>query len=66
MATQKSERPFNPNREWMIFQLLSYSRIAARKHGISIPAVDDLDSLSDEELADKIKLLQELAHLPPG
>jgi len=67
MATERQNHTIvrTPEREWLEFQFSTYSRIAMRKHGISIPVVE-LTAITDESLIDRVKLLQELAHLPPG
>jgi len=52
-------------RNWAEFAYRGYARIVARKHGI--PAPDDvITDLSDEELDQRLALLRDLAHLPPG
>jgi hypothetical protein len=53
------------SRIWQEFAYHSYARIVARKHGIVVPDVD-LSILSDEELERRVRLVSELAHLPPA
>jgi len=56
--------PQPPTREFTEFEYTAFALIVVRKHKISVPAVD-VQSLSDEELARRVDLLRELAHLPP-
>jgi len=71
MATQKARLETKTldasleTRFWNIFAYHSFSRIVARKHGISVPAID-LDSLSNEEIETRLQVMRDLAHLPPG
>lgn len=60
--------PFSPEeaRKWSIFACRSFAHIVARKHNIIVPSLDTLEILSDEELERRMRLLSELAHLPPG
>ena len=52
-------------REWNEFAYVAFARIVARKHNIPVPEVD-LANLSDEELERRLRLVSELAHLPPA
>jgi regulation of enolase protein 1 (concanavalin A-like superfamily) len=52
-------------KDWMIFAYHSFARIVVRKHGLVPPDIV-LESLSDEELEQRFRLMQEMAHLPPG
>lgn len=68
MPTRSSEQlddTARVNRLWNLFALRSYARIVAVKHGLSVP-IDDLDSLSDEEISSRLSLVRDMAHLPPG
>jgi hypothetical protein len=47
-----------------MFAIKAFAAIVARKHNIPVP-LEDLDALSDEELAARLRTIQELAHLPP-
>jgi hypothetical protein len=53
------------SRSWNEFAYLSFARIVARKHDMVLPDVD-FSTLSDEELTRRVRLLSELAHLPPA
>lgn len=53
------------SREWNIFAYHSFARIVARKHGL-VPPELDFSSLSDEEVEVRLRMVQELAHLPPA
>jgi hypothetical protein len=53
------------SRQWMEFALIGYARICARKHGLAPPTAG-LDHLSDEEIEQRLALVRDLAHLPPG
>lgn len=63
-VTRTSEGLTDPT-DWYLFTFEAYSRIIARKHGITVPAVD-LFALSSSEREERVRLLQELAHLPPA
>jgi hypothetical protein len=64
-TTKREELILGENREWTIFAFHGMARIVARKHGIVVPEMD-LESLSDEELERRYRLIAELAHLPPA
>lgn len=68
MATRDNRDADQPTvgntREWNEFAYHAFARICARKHN-SVPPVTDLQSLSDGELERRVRLLSELAHLPP-
>jgi hypothetical protein len=75
MATRQNEtaeqtNPLSPvmDRAWNEFALLAFARIVARKHGVIVPNTDadSLSSLSNEELEKRLRLVSELAHLPPA
>lgn len=53
------------DRQWNEFAFHSYARIVARKHNIAVPEVD-ISVLSDEELERRMRLLFDMAHLPPA
>ena len=52
-------------RLWNLFAIRAFATIVARKHNIVVP-VDGLDDLSDEEVTARLRLVSELAHLPPA
>jgi hypothetical protein len=52
-------------RQWNQFAYMAFARIIARKHDIVVPEVA-FEDLSDEELARRLRLVTELAHLPPA
>lgn len=56
--------PVLVNRLWSVFALHAYARIVLKKHGLRVPT-DDLDDISDDEIADRLRLVSDLAHLPP-
>jgi hypothetical protein len=56
----------SPLRGWTLFAAKAYAKIIARKHDIAVPDIDVFESLSDEELSQRLRLLSELAHLPPA
>lgn len=67
MATnQNANSTPTTSRGWQEFALKSFAVIVARKHGITAPEMDDLKSLSDEELEKRLRLMSEMAHLPPA
>jgi hypothetical protein len=55
----------SPTRAWAEFAVRGYALICARKHGLAAP-LDDLGSLSDEELERRLSVVRDLAHLPPA
>ncbi len=68
MVTSQNDRnlPSAPQgRAWSEFAIKGYSAIVARKHGIAVP-LGDIESLSDEELDVRLRLVTDLAHLPPA
>jgi len=67
MPSNSNDRAQNQlaSREWLEFAYDGFARIVARKHGIVVPTVD-LSTLSDEELERRLRLVTELAHLPPA
>jgi hypothetical protein len=66
-STTTSEPPLagSGSRIWNAFAIRAFATIVARKHNIMVP-LDDLQDLSDEELAGRLRLVSELAHLPPA
>jgi hypothetical protein len=67
-AEANTDRKINDpstSREWLEFALMGYARICARKHGF-VPPIGPLEGLSNEELDNRLALLRDLAHLPPG
>lgn len=63
--TNVGEETSRSQREWRIFAFRGFARIVARKHGIAVPELN-LESLSDEDLESRLRLISELAHLPPA
>ncbi len=55
----------SPDVEWNQFAYESYTRIVSRKHGLAVPSVD-FRALTSSEQERRLRLLQELAHLPPA
>lgn len=51
---------------WAIFEYNSYVKIVARKHGITPPDIStEFEDLTVSEIERRVRLLQDLAHLPP-
>jgi hypothetical protein len=53
------------SRFWRLFAIRAFAVIVARKHNMAVP-LDDIEELSDEDLEVRLRLVQELAHLPPA
>jgi hypothetical protein len=53
------------SRIWNLFAIRAFATIVARKHNVVVP-LDGVDDLSDEELTTRLRLVSELAHLPPA
>ena len=66
MATNQNARDNLPEetRGWRLFAYHGFARIVARKHGLAVPELPD--GISDEELEVRLRVVQELAHLPPA
>jgi hypothetical protein len=68
MATvtqNQNETPEDASRQWNIFALKGYAAIVARKHSIVVPT-SDIELISNEELVVRLRLVADLAHLPPA
>jgi imidazolonepropionase-like amidohydrolase len=68
MATNHTPEQLDPSdaaRLWMRFAIRGYAAICASKHGLAVP-LEDINTLSDEELKSRLTLVRDLAHLPPG
>jgi len=57
----------NPfRRDLLLAQFVIFSRIVARKHGLTVPMTnEEASGLSDEDLLAYVDSLREMAHLPP-
>jgi hypothetical protein len=70
MATNQTSVPASAglgfDRIWNEWAYTAFLVLVRRKHHSIAPPTIDPKDLSDEELINRIDLLRELAHLPPG